>query len=172
MYAFAQLTAQTIQFISAITSSGANRSRAWIIAVAYILAQRLALPSEKVEDLGVYYRLHHATDVIEILGCLVEFMPMDSAEIRGLVENFYTFRYQAANPPAYPLAVREDKGLVDFFGLSRNFSDALLSEIQLCSTKITHHVTGLNKLLDELAEAKARRAESYSSPEAEVSYAG
>ena len=150
MYYFAKLCAASIQFISAIMSMGVNRSKAWAIAVGYVLARELPLPVERVEDIVTYYRLHAQLDAFRLLDMINELVPMDTAYAKTMIESSYLQRYNALYPPEIPLALREGKGLVDFFGLSRVFSEDTLEEICCNSAKITNYITGITGLVKEL----------------------
>jgi hypothetical protein len=148
-----KLSKPSMSFISGLTSSGGNRSRAFVVAVAYVLSRRLSLPVGKVESLSDYYRVQHGILVTSIMNDINEVMPFDSKGCRKLTEDFFSFRYVTSNPPLIPLAVRADHGVADFFGLSQIFSDDVLKDIAEQPEKITNYVTGMSQVIEEREQA-------------------
>lgn len=171
MHIFSNLTRPSIAFLGSITSAAASRSKAWSIAVAYAIARTLALPVEQVEDIMVYYRLNMAIDVQWLLSDLNEAAAMNTDEAKVLIEAFYQQRYSMVNPPAVPLALRKDKGIEDFFGLTRVIPDDVLCEINCNPDKITTYVNGLTKVLADLQAAKKQRYTESSATDLAPSYA-
>lgn len=169
MYFLSQLSRPSLQFVNELTSSAANRTKAFAIAIGYVLARKIALPTGQVDDLASFYRMQHSTAVLEVLSTMNDVAPFDTRAARKFVEDFYGFRYRTANPPLIPLAVRKDFGLVDFFGLNMGFSEDDLKEISSNPEKISYYISGLTSLFADRDE-KIRAANIGVSVPREVSY--
>lgn len=149
-YYLTKLKKDAISWINMIMSAAINVSICFSIAVAYVVANRQALPSEKMENLSDYYRLMLSQNVRSTIYALNEIMAIDVALIEKLAEAFFNYRYYTAFPPALPLAVRKDRGINDFFGLTKYFSDDVLTTINTCPDVITNYVNKLTVVIAQL----------------------
>lgn len=156
MYTLTKLSKPSLAFINSVTNVGANRSEAYQIALAYVLARPLALPAEPVEDPVHYFRLQHEIAIVHALDDYNELAPVNVNVVKDLVLNLFQHRYAAANPAIIPLALREGSGLVDFFGLSKFFSEATLCVIEKDSEKLTRFISGLTTVAQDLVEARLK----------------
>ena len=161
MYLLSMLSKQSLSFVNQTTASGGNRSKPFAIALGYVLARQLSLPAEPVEEISMYYRLQHAQSVLSELDSINECMPLDTRLARKMVEDFYVFRYRAANPAMIPLAFQKGSGVVDFFGISTVFSKDVLEEIEASPDKLTNFVNGLSALFADVKAKKVSNAASF-----------
>lgn len=159
MYFLSKLSQPSMQFVNIASSTRLNQKRCFSVAVGYVLARQLALPVGEVDDLSSHYRLQHATSVLMELDRLNDVLPFDSKLARRAVEDFYNYRYWAANPPQIPLALRKDHGVVDFFGLSNTIADEVLAEINSCPEQITSLVNNLTAVFIDLQKATGTPSE-------------
>lgn len=161
MYFLSKLSKSSVSFVNQVSGAGDNRSKAFAIAISYVLARRMALPPEEVEEISMYYRIHHAQALLYHLDSVNDCMPFDTRVARKLTEDFFTFRYKAANPAAIPLAFQKESAVADFFGLSTVFSKDILEEIAECPEKLTQLVNGLNSLFDDLQLHQVNDSKSF-----------
>ena len=150
MYGISTLSKPSIEFVGRVSSFSTNRSKCFVIAAAYIVAQSLPLPVEKVEDLTQYYRLQHEQMTLSKLDKINELTPFDAKAAKELVLGFYRLRYRAMNPPEIPLALREDHALEDFFGLTQCISEETICEIKENAEKLTQLISGLQRLMSDM----------------------
>ena len=159
MYIIARLSRKSIDFINYINSAGLNHKDSFNIALAYSLSRDLPLPVGSVDDIDQYYRLHHESSIFNRLGMVNEVLSLNADAIRALARSFYAFRYQAANPSAIPLALRDCHGVADFFGISKFFSDGVLDVMEKQGSDITRMVNGFAEMLDDAVKSNQSRAE-------------
>lgn len=157
MYAISKLTPRTRAFVSDTLNSVINTKPYFNVAVAYVYAQNLTIPSQPVEDALAYYKLNHQQTVLSLMSQLNEIIPFDTRAAREIAQAFYAYRVSAVYPPKIPLAMSEDKAVAEFFGLTRNFSPEVLKVISENGKEICHTVNRITDLVGELAAAEARR---------------
>lgn len=153
-YLMSRLSKATISWLNIITSAAKNRTESFAIALAYVLSQKLALPTERVEEIGTYYRLNHLTLISRLIDDCNEIIPMNTKLVRQVLEAFYCHRYNTVFPMAIPLALREDHVLEDFFGISKSFSDDVLDIIKKDSVALTTYINNLTKMVEEIVTAQ------------------
>lgn len=148
MYTLSRLKPASQSFVSGLSSSGATRTKAFEVALAYTIARSLPLPMEEVKDFDQYVALKFEHAIVEKLSMVNELLPFNTKSVRSLVRRFYQYRYQSAFPALIPLALRKDTGLEDFFNLSLIFDQDTLAVIKSEPATITTHVNGLRELME------------------------
>ena len=154
MYYISKLSKPSIDFVNKITATLGSRKEVFPIAVAYVLARNIAIPVEEVEDIEAYFRLHAQNEITFSLSELNEVLPFCYKTAMMTVVAFYKQRYEALHPRAIPLAFQKETAIVDFFGLSRYFSNELLKKIEDDPEALTTYISGLTTMLNEVAALK------------------
>lgn len=160
MYVIARLSRKSIDFVNYVNSSGLNRKESFNIALAYALTRELSLPSAEVTDIEQYFRIHHESTVFNRLGVVNEVLSLKDEIIRSHCRAFYSFRYNACYPAAIPLAMRDTRGVADFFGASKFFSENTLDVIDKEGPEITRLVNGFTEMLIDAIKENQERADS------------
>lgn len=150
MYQLTRLQKPTIAWIGTMSSAGTARLPKFAIATAYLLAHKLSLPMQAVEDIQDYYKLQHEKYVLDSLDSINSLLPFDHKLCRQILVSFYKYRYQQVFMKPIPLAFRPEFGVEDFFGLSTAFSDEVLTLIKQSPADIVQLVSQVGRLLDEL----------------------
>lgn len=156
MYSMSRLDAKSTRFVSTVMSTGKNRTKPFLIALAFVIARSLQVPVVRSEDILDEYRLQCSVSVSARLGVYNEFFPVSREETERLIKAFYQQRAKALYPDLVPMALREGKGVVDFFGLSRFFSEEDLTVIHNESEALTRYVAEITHLV-EIYEASRRK---------------
>lgn len=150
MYTIAKLPKTSLDFLNKVASAGAQRTPHFQIALGYVLARRLSLPTEAVTDIQTYFRLQHQTVVEALLGDLNEILPYPTKVVLENVRAFYYQRYRSVNPPEVNLAQIPETGVEDFFGLSTVFPKDFFAILREDPAKVTMFVVGLTTLFNTL----------------------
>ena len=153
-YLMSRLSKPTIAWLNQITGAAKNRCDSFAIALAYVLSQKLMLPVERVEDIGMYYKLNHLTLMTRLIDDCNEIVPMNTKLVRQALEAFYCHRYRTLFPLAIPLALRPECPIEDFFGLSKSFSDNILETIKKDSVALTSFINQLTTMVEEIITAQ------------------
>lgn len=160
MYHIASLSKQSIQGLTDIQSRGANHTRAFTLALGYVLGASLAIPNTDIGDAVGYYRMTHALSVHDILSKLNELVPFDIRSAEDDVRGFFQFRVNQVNAPETPLALNPDSSLVDFFSISACFSKDAIAAIEENGSDVTRWIATLRPICDDLR--KTNQPESVS----------
>lgn len=158
MYLISKLSKPTVQWVGVMSSTGAPRSAGFAIAVAYSLANKLALPSAPVKDLGQFFRMQYKNDVLATLDQINSLLPFDTKMARDLTQSFYAYRYNQAYPRPLPLAFKPETAIEDFFGLTALFGEAILAELKAKPAEITQMINNVQRLLAELVPTPVERS--------------
>lgn len=150
MYHISKLSSESMSFMNKVLASNGGQKLAFCLALGYVLSRELSLPTQEVDDIVSYYRLHHQNALENKLGRINELMVCDTRAVRQFAQAMYQYRYSQSTPPLLPLAVRVGNGVKDFFSLSRFFSEDELGEINNNSITISQYIAGLSKMLVEL----------------------
>lgn len=150
MYYLTRLQKPTIAWIGTMSSAGTARLPKFAIATAYVLAHKLSLPMQAVEDIQDYYKLQHEKYVLDCLDSINSLLPFDHKLCRQVLLSFYKYRYQQVFMKPIPLAFRPEFGVEDFFGLTTAFSDEVLTLIKQSPADIVQLVSQVSRLLEEL----------------------
>lgn len=129
---------------------GGSKSTAVTLAIARSLAYSLTMPSAKIDNLTIYFNNTHRVDIENFLYELNEIVLIDVRAIVDLVYKFFYFRYNTIYPENSVIALNEETGIIDFFGLSKYFSPEDLKIIQTESIKLTKYCLKINTLMEEL----------------------
>lgn len=128
---FAKLTKLSTQALSNILAalSSSNMQRVLPVAVGYVLARQLTLPSSGDGDVRGYFRLQHQTSVGDFVSGINELIPLNIDLALASTLAFYSHRALCVNPPAIPLIYSKENALQTFFGLTACFSNEMLAAI-------------------------------------------
>jgi hypothetical protein len=146
-----KLSLDSQNFISSAASSGATRSLAFSIAISRAIANKLPMPSSKVEDLGNYFSMTLKVDALSTINVLNEIFVIDCEKVTELVENFYSLRYSNLFPDEYFFATKE-MPLSGFFSMQKYLPDVVIDEIAKNISVISVYYGNINKLLNELKQ--------------------
>ena len=146
-----KLSLDSQNFLSSAASSGATRSLAFSIAAARAIANRLPLPSSKVEDLENYFSMTLKVDVLSTINVLNELFVIDCEKVTGLVENFYELRYSNLFPDEYFFSTKE-MPLSGFFSMPKYLPEVVIDEIVKNISVVSFYFSNINKLLNEFKQ--------------------
>jgi len=166
LYSLAKRSRQTIDFLNSVANSGRNRTAPFEVAVAYALASKLALPTEKVDDITTYFRVQHEAVVFDRLGQLNEILPFNTKAVKEAIKAFYKLRVYQANPAEIPLAFVKGQELKDFFGISHCLSNEVIETIECEGDKVTNLLNGLSQFYKEVHDERVKDAASFRSEDA------
>ena len=157
MYFISKLSKPSVDFVNKVVALQAPQRTIFPMAVAYVVARRLSVPTEASEDIEAYFRLNCQVYASEVVSNLNELVPFNHKYALECVKRFFMFRYNALHPRAIPLAFTKDSAVVDFFGISQCFGTDALELLSLQSAAMTNYVAGLTTLLDEVATQTTQR---------------
>lgn len=161
MYLLSKLSSSSVGFVNKAMGTGLNRNEFFPIAVAYCVSRTLALPGQEVEDLTEYYRNNHSVVALSALGDINDVLPHNTAVSRKLVEDFFSYRYHAANPAVIPLAFVKGTGVNDFFGLSKVFGKELLEKINCGAGELSTLISDLTAVFEDIRRSRVAEANAY-----------
>lgn len=170
LYYLAKHSRQTIDFLNSVANTGASRTQPFEVAVAYTLANKLALPNAKVDDLTTYYRTQHEMVVIDRLSYLNEILPFNTKAVREAIRSFYSLRVYQANPAEIPLAFVKGQELKDFFGINQNLPGSIIATIENEGDKVTTLLNGLSQFYKEVQAERVKEAASFDNDRQEDVY--
>jgi len=170
LYYLAKHSRQTIDFLNSIANSGCNRSKSFEVAVAYSLASKLALPTDKVDDITMYFRIQHEAAILGRLNHLNEILPFNTKAAKEAAKAFYNLRVYQANPAEIPLAFIKGQELKDFFGINHCLPAEVIETIENEGGKITNLLNGVAQFYKEIQEKRVKDVQSYISQRSEDVY--
>ena len=150
MYHIASLSKPSIQGLTDIQSRGANHTRAFTLALGYVLGASLSIPNTDIGDAVGYYRMTHALSVRGVMSKLNELVPFDIRAAEDDVRGFFQFRVNQINAPLTPLALNSNSSLVDFFSISACFSKDAIKAIEENGGDVTRWIATLRPICDDL----------------------
>lgn len=151
MYAITKLSSKSQTLISEITAGNKSRALPVSIALARLIANKLALPTSEVECIDNFFNTQHSVVVQARLSILNDIILLDLTTVLDLIKRFYAFRYLQISSPKHVL-LKPDSAVLDFFRITRSFDIATLEAIQNNATLITELTTRFIDLIDELKE--------------------
>lgn len=153
MYNLSKLSSESQSFLSQVVGTGRSRSSLMAIAVARMLSAEFTIPSSPVEDVDQEYRNISQLKAAKDVSTLNELFPIDTEYTMALCRNFYKFRYNSTHPELTVFSFREDKTLIDFFGLNRVFDEKTLEAISCNGKDLAFYTNGLRRILVDITEA-------------------
>lgn len=150
MYIHAMLKQGGIRALNSLQLGQQNHSRLFPLALGYVLAAQLPLPSYDTEDIRIDFRLQNQITVEATISKINELLPHDSAQTLEDVKSFFFYRHSAANPPKIPLSFNEETAIVSFFGIANFFSGEVLCCISTRPTELTNLISQLTLLVADL----------------------
>ncbi len=150
MYIHAMLKQGGIRALNTLQMGQQNHSRLFPLALGYVMATQLALPSHETDDIRGYFRLQNQISVENLVSKVNELLPHDAAQTMEDTKSFFFFRHSAVNPPKIPLAFNKETAITSFFGIAPFFSGELLECIQNQSTELTNLIASLTILVADL----------------------
>lgn len=154
MFYLSQLSQDSMTFVNRVLSSSSNRELGFGLALAHAVSRKIALPSTSVDNITEYYILNAKALASKLVSDVNEIVPCVPKDILVNVEAFYKHRYYMAFGHEFPSAIREDRGIADFFGLTTFFGDGVLDYINKNPAKITVHLGGINKIIADFEKAR------------------
>lgn len=152
MYYISSLSSNSIKELSAIQNSGHNLKRYFPLALGYIIARNVSLPVEKIEDPVSYFRIQHEITANRIISAINELTPFDVRQAIQDARSFYCFRHEAINPQAIPLFPNKEKAVVDFFSISKHFSNEVIELISNQNTELTQTLVRLSSIYSDIVQ--------------------
>jgi len=154
MYLISKLNKDSLAAVNQLSSQGHARSVLFPIALGYVISRTLSLPVEKIDHPEQYFRITHDLSVQSMLSDFNELLPHDTKRSMELTKSFFQHRAYAQHPAEHALAFRDMKGIRDFFGLSRSFSDETLDLIKNHSADLSVIVSLVLRISSQLIKVE------------------
>ena len=146
-----KLSRESQNFINKISLEG-SRSTIVSLAIARVLANGIPLPSTKVDNLNLYFNNSARLEIEQFIYKINELVLIDTKSILNSIIAFYSFRYYNLFPDNTVIAINPTTGIVDYFGISKFFSDEVIEFIKNESSKLTVYNNDFMRLKKELSE--------------------
>lgn len=163
MSALFSLSRDSIQLANRIITSQSNRTDAFVIGLAYIIAQSLPVPGTAVDDPHAYYNMNYRGNTECKLSQFNELFPFDLKKAEEYILAIFSFRCYSAydlSTPILPIASENNNNAIfALFGINKFFSNEFIDCVNKNSSAIVIAMAGIRKIKEDLeAKEKAFKA--------------
>lgn len=144
------LTEKQRQFLTFLSSNNKSRTPEVSLSLGFAIATRLAIPSSPIEDLLLFFKTQHQISADSTIYAFNEITILDKESVLSYVQKFYQHRYNSIYPKQGMFALNKERGLIDFFGLSKTFSEVELSIISEDPVTLTDYINNFQSIIDTL----------------------
>lgn len=146
------LSKESNQFINDIFSSGKSRSTEVSFAVAFAVANKILIPTTKVDNLIEFYNQTNKHQVNGFLNIINETIILDIDAIIELVIGIYQYRYNTIFARENVLAMNTETAIEDLFGISKFINKDTLNIIKADPLLITKYVNNFHKVYCQIVK--------------------
>ena len=136
------------KFVSSIMNLNDGKSERVSVALAKVIADKLLLPNEKVDDIDYYFSLTHLDQTTTILNHINELFSIDYSWISKLVTNFYKQRYHTVFPPETYFISNKENAFIDFMNINKTIDDNIKIIISANFSDLNILLNGFSKLVN------------------------
>jgi hypothetical protein len=137
-----------LDFLTSLMTNNQSRSIVTSLALAKVLGDNVALPLGKVESIDAHYDFTYKYSNSQVLGAINEIAMLDISTVYELAKKIYGSRYATAYPDGPLLMMSKDKATLDFFGITRVFSDEILTAITENNIKLMDYYSNFKEIVN------------------------
>lgn len=145
------LSKESNEFINDIFSNASSKTPEVSFSIAYALANKLVLPTSKVDNVIEFYNQNSKNSVNLFLSIINEIILLDLDVVNELIVNVYQLRYDAVFGRDNVLAMKPETAVEDLFGISKYINKDIISAIKANPLLITKCVNKFHKVFCELS---------------------
>lgn len=145
------LSKESNEFINDIFSNASSKTPEVSFSIAYALANKLVLPTSKVDNVIEFYNQNSKNSVNSFLSIINEIILLDLDVVNELIANVYQLRYDAVFGRDNVLAMKSETAVEDLFGISKYINKDIISTIKANPLLITKCVNKFHKVFCELS---------------------
>lgn len=150
MYFISKLSKDSQNFILALTQNNSSRSHAASISLGRAISSLFSIPAEPVDNIVLYYKQQNELETANIVSAINELIVLDVDTTLDYAVKFYQYRYNAAHPSSFVLALKPDTAVVDFFAITKVFDSSMIKLVEEEHLRVTDMTNKFTKLISEI----------------------
>ena len=144
------LSKESNEFINDIFSTANSKTTEVSFSIAYAIANKLVLPTSKVDNIIDFYNQNSKYNVNSILSTINEIILLDLNTTNELIVSIYQLRYDTVFGTDNVIAMMGETAVEDLFGISKYISKDMIGVIKANPLLITKYVNKFFKVFNEL----------------------
>lgn len=152
------LSKESNEFINDIFSKASSKTTEVSFSLAYAIANKLTLPTSKVDNVIDFYNQNSSNNVYTSLSIINEIILLDVDVIKELVISLYQLRYDTVFGRDSVIAIKCESAVEDLFGISKYINKDVICVIKTNPLLITKYVNKFFKVYEEITVGTSKQS--------------